>query len=52
LEEPGERELLVLFLVFLAVSLGAELAPASQPFEEGKLLSAEKTLHTEGRSSC
>ena len=46
LQEPGQRELLVLFLVLLAVSLGAELAPAPQALEEGKLLPAEKTLHT------
>ena len=46
LHEPGQRELLVLILVLLAVSLGAELAPAPQSLEEGKLLPAEKTLHT------
>jgi hypothetical protein len=51
LEEPSQRQLLILFLVLLAMSLGAELAPAPQALEEGELLPAEKTLHTEFRSS-
>jgi hypothetical protein len=45
LQEPGQCELLVLFLVLLTMSLRAELASASQSLEEGKLLPAEKTLH-------
>ena len=45
LHKAGQRQLLVLILVLLAVSLGTELASAPQSLEEGKLLPAEKTLH-------
>jgi hypothetical protein len=45
LDQPGKSQLFILFLIFLAVGLRAELGATPQTLEKGELLPAEKTLH-------
>lgn len=46
LQQAAERQLVVFFLVLLAVCLRTELAAAREFFEQGKLLPAVETAHT------
>ena len=45
LQQAAQRQLIVFFLILLAVRLGTEFAAARKFFEQGKLLPAVETAH-------